>query len=328
MYIETGTPLPLVAAVDVVVHAERRDDVVGQRRRIVSAPFIDLERHLTERCSRYVRFADRGALHDRSGPEQEHGDDYCAGEHFCSTGDLAFRTRRQCRESGAPAAESRPGRQTPPRIPASRRSRGRSPRRCGDQTSARRIPCPRPGSAFARIAIGTDDRTMTARRSRAAFGEVRQNDRQRDERDERPDAAAGFGDGERDVRQLEHVALAQDRNSGRAHHGFSQTREATSCKREGDLIEDERGQGHHQGQQREREREVPQMGRAPHEENRARHERRRVEIRVRKSSAARVPAAKGKQTEKDEHQPRAMRLRRRCGAADRGAPSRSKRPAG
>jgi len=76
--------MPLVAPVHVVVHAKRGDDVVWQGRGIMSAPFVDLERHLAERRSRHVRFSDRGALHYRARREAENSDYDCAGEHFCS----------------------------------------------------------------------------------------------------------------------------------------------------------------------------------------------------------------------------------------------------
>ena len=97
---------------------------------------------------------------------------------------------------------------------------------------------------------------------------------ERQQRDQRPDAAAGFGHLERRVREDDHVAFAQHRDAEQPPCTASPNWRGQQLQRKRDLVEDDRRNRNHQQQKRERKRQHPQVLPAEQEQHGAGERRR------------------------------------------------------
>ena len=119
------------------------------------------------------------------------------------------------------------------------------------------MPVPATRSPLATIAIGTLEESDRDSRAAVRGGEVAVEHRQREERQQRPDTAAGFGDFKRRVRERDDVAFPQHRNPGQVENRHSEPRRE-ELQGKGDLIEHHRRDRNHQEQERQREQQDPQ----------------------------------------------------------------------
>ena len=141
-----------------------------------------------------------------------------------------------------------------------------------ESLSRRRAPIMR-GNACARNAqaVGHDGHGDGRERkggaeAAAIIQKVSEDDAQAEERDQRPDAAAGFGNLQRCRGQNDDIALAENRHPGECHHALADARRQ-ELQRERDLIEDDRRNRNHQQEKRERKRENAQMSGAVDEQH-------------------------------------------------------------
>ena len=148
---------------------------------------------------------------------------------------------------------------------------------------------------------GNGDRDCRRRNRHADPGAVIRKvavyDAQRQQRDQRPDAAAGLGHLERRVREDDDVALAEHGDGARLDAPRADPRRE-ELQRKRNLIEDDRGQRHHQQQERKRKRQDPEMRATPQEQRRAGQHHDQRDAREKQLSAE---EARDEQHQPDRH---------------------------
>ena len=118
------------------------------------------------------------------------------------------------------------------------------------------------------MATGTALSAIAMRTRRPRIGEISEHDRQRQKRHQRPDAAAGFGDFERRVREEDDVAFAQHGNAGSRDGALAGLR-CDKLQWKYDLVEKNRRDRNHQQQDAQRKRQHLEMTPSQNEKNRA-----------------------------------------------------------
>ena len=102
----------------------------------------------------------------------------------------------------------------------------------------------------------------------SAFDEVAVHDGERQQRDQRADAAARLGDFQCRVAEVDHVPFPQDRDAEGAQRQLAEAR-GEQLQGEGHLVEDDRRHRDHQQQEQQREREDAQVAPPAEEQDQA-----------------------------------------------------------